>query len=128
MKTKTIPMALLVTAIWSACERKVDIAEFENQFDSYRPELKIEGLLQQDRPENSIIRIIRSTRVTDSEPYNGRDDDGDGLVDEEDEILAGVQDTSATVTVTNLRTGEATNFITWPRRTASGDSKTATMT
>jgi hypothetical protein len=59
---------------------------------------------------NSIIRVIRTSTITDNDLYNGIDDDGDGEIDEEDEILAQVQDTSATVKVIKLDTGETIIF------------------
>ncbi len=103
-------MTILFSTVWYSCEKDINITEFENEFGDYEPELKVEGLLQQDKPEDSIIRIIKTTKVTDTELYNGRDDDGDGFIDDEDEILALVQDTSATVKVTNLNSGVETNF------------------
>jgi len=67
-------------------------------------------VLQQDKPEDSIIRIIRTSVITDNDLYNGIDDDGDGEIDEEDEIIAVVQDTSATVIVRNVNSGDTTHF------------------
>jgi hypothetical protein len=110
MKSKKSISVFLLSILWLSCEKKLDIAEFEDEFGNYRPELKIEGLLQQDRPEDSIIRIIRTSTITEAGPYNGIDDNGDGRVDDEEEILAFVQDTSATVKVTNMNSGEETDF------------------
>ncbi len=103
-------LILLSLGLFS-CERSLDIATFEDDFSTYEPELKIEGLLQQDQPEDSIVRIITSIAVTNTDIYNGIDDDGDGQVDERDEILPLVQDTSATVLVTNLNSGVTTEFV-----------------
>ena len=122
MNTKLIFIIILFSTIWFSCEKDLDITDFKDEFGNYQPELKIEGLLQQDKPKDSIIRIIKTSSITDTDVYNGCDDDGDGEVDEYDEILALVQDTSATVTVTNLNSGVhfdfeyiavADSFINW---------------
>jgi len=99
-------MIILVILLCFSCEKELDITDFKEEFGNYHPELKIEGLLQQDNPQQSIVRIIKSSAITDNELYNGLDDDGDGDVDEEDEIIAQVQDTSASVKVIHVETGE----------------------
>ena len=103
-------MIILFSTIWFSCEKDLSITEFEDEFGNYQPELKVEGLLQQDKPEDSIIRIIRTSAITDTDVYNGKDDDGDGDIDEYDETLPLIQDTSATVKVTNLNSGEEFDF------------------
>lgn len=110
MHKATCFLILLFSWVWISCEKDLNITDFEEEFGSYRPELKVEGLLQQDRPEDSIIRIIKTSTIADSDLYNGSDDDGDGDIDELDEILPLVQDTSATVTVTHLNSGVVTEF------------------
>jgi hypothetical protein len=102
---------ILFSTIWFSCEEKdLNITDFEDEFGNYKSELKVEGLLQQDKPEDSIIRIIRTSSITDTKVYNGKDDDGDGTIDELDEILSLIQDTSATVRVINLNSGEEIDF------------------
>ena len=93
-----------------SCERELDVADFRDDFGNYQPELKVEGRLQQDNPEDSIIRIIRTVAITESDVFNGIDDDGDGEIDEYDETLPLIQDTTAIVTVTNLNSGEEYEF------------------
>jgi len=110
MRKRTCLLVPLLSLVWASCERDQSITDVEGDFGDYRSELKIEGLLQQDRPEDSIVRVIKTSTVTDTGLYNGVDDDGDGAVDELDEILPLVQDTSATVTITNLSSGEVTEF------------------
>ena len=101
---------ILFSTIWFSCEKDLSITDFEDEFGNYQPELKVEGLLQQDKPEDSIIRIIRTSAITDTDVYNGKDDDGDGDIDEYDETLPLIQDTSATVKITNLNSGEEFDF------------------
>lgn len=101
---------ILFSTIYFSCEKDLSITDFEDEFGNYQPELKVEGLLQQDKPEDSIIRIIRTSAITDTDVYNGKDDDGDGDIDEHDETLPLIQDTSATVKVTNLNSGEEFDF------------------
>ncbi len=106
-----IKFSLFILAILClSCEKKLDISEFRDDFGNYQPELKVEGLLQQDDPASSVIRIIQTSTVTNRDVFNGVDDDGDGIVDEDDEIIPLIQDTSATVKVTNLNSGEVTDF------------------
>ena len=101
--------ALLVITAFS-CERELEVADFRDDFGNYQPELKIEGLLDYDAPEDSIIRIIRTEAIAESDVFDGIDNDGDGEIDEFDETLPLIQDTTATVTVTNLNSGEAYEF------------------
>ena len=101
---------MLLSTICLSCERELSVADFRDEFGNYRPELKVEGLLQQDKPEDSIIRIIRTDTITNTDVYNGIDDDGDGDIDEYDETLPLIQDTTAIVKVTNLNSGEESEF------------------
>ena len=103
-------LTILFSANWFSCEKSINLSEFENEFGDYQTELKVDGLLKQNRPEDSIIRIIRTSAITDNDLHNGRDDDRDGQIDEEDEILAMVQDTSASVKIINLNSGAETAF------------------
>ena len=105
-----ICLAALLVFTALACERELEVADFRDDFGNYQPELKIEGLLDHDTPEESIIRIIRTEAVTEANVFNGIDDDGDGEIDEYDETLPLIQDTTATVTVTNLNSGEEYEF------------------
>jgi len=110
MKNFKISLIIISAVFWVSCEQVLDPSDFEDEFGDYQPELKIEGLLQQDQPEDSIIRIIKTITITDTEVENGVDDDGDGEIDEEDEILPLIQDTSATVKVTCLNSSEVIDF------------------
>jgi len=105
-----ITLMMLLSTICLSCERELSVADFRDEFGNYRPELKVEGLLQQDKPEDSIIRIIRTDTITNTDVYNGIDDDGDGDIDEYDETLPLIQDTTAIVKVTNLNSGEESEF------------------
>ena len=80
-----ITLMMVLSTICLSCERELSVADFRDEFGNYRPELKVEGLLQQDKPEDSIIRIIRTDTITNTDVYNGIDDDGDGDIDEYDE-------------------------------------------
>ena len=103
-----VAACLLITSL--SCERELEVADFRDDFGNYQPELKIEGLLDHDNPEDSIIRIIRTEAIAESDVFDGIDNDGDGEIDEYDETLPLIQDTTATVTVTNLNSGEEYEF------------------
>jgi len=90
---------LIISTVWFSCEKDLNISDFKDEFGNYQAELKIEGLLHPDKPEDSIIRIIKTSVITDNDLYNGIDDDGDGDIDEYDEILPLVQDTSAAIVI-----------------------------
>ena len=105
-----ILLTLIISTFWVSCEKDLDITDFEDDFGNYQPELKIEGLLKQDDPANSLIRIIKTSSITDPYIFNGKDDDNDGEVDEYDEVLPLIQDTTAKVIITNLNSGEKINF------------------
>jgi hypothetical protein len=122
MKKTGILLLSLLALVWNGCDKDLNITDFKDDFGNYQPELKIEGLLQQDRPQDSIVRIIRTSAVTDVTIFNGKDDDGDGDIDEYDETLPLMQDTTATVRVKNLNSGDiiefeyvaqADSFLTW---------------
>ena len=110
MRILRISLVMLLVMTSLSCERELDVADFRDDFGNYQPELKVEGRLQQDNPEDSIIRIIRTVAITESDVFNGIDDDGDGEIDEYDETLPLIQDTTAIVTVTNLNSGEEYEF------------------
>ena len=110
MQTIRTSLILLLSTICLSCERELDVSDFRDDFGNYQPELKVTGRLRQDKPEDSIIRIIRTEAITDSDVFDGIDNDGDGEIDEYDETLPLVQDTTATVTVTNLNSSEKYEF------------------
>ena len=110
MRILRISLVMLLVMTSLSCERELDVADFRDDFGNYQPELKVEGRLQQDNPEDSIIRIIRTVAITESDVFNGIDDDGDGEIDEYDETLPLIQDSTAIVTVTNLNSGEEYEF------------------
>ena len=110
MQMLRISLIMLLSTICFSCERELDVADFRDDFGNYQPELKVSGRLRHDSPEDSIIRIIRTEAITDSDVFDGIDDDGDGEIDEYDETLPLVQDTTAIVTVTNLNSGEKYEF------------------
>ncbi len=105
-----ISLIILLSTICLSCERELDVADFRDDFGNYQPELKVEGLLRQDSPQDSIIRLIRTEAIVDADVYDGIDNDGDGDIDEYDETLPLVLDTTAIVTVTNLNSGEEYEF------------------
>jgi hypothetical protein len=110
MKKYILPLLFFIFLFNYSCQKELNITDFEDDFGNYGPELKIEGLLQQDTPENSIVRIIKSSPVTEAEVFNGQDDDGDGEVDEYDETLPLIQDTTAIVKVHDLNSGKTWDF------------------
>lgn len=110
MNIKFIILSIFLLTLWFSCEKDLNITDFKDDFGNYESELKIEGILQLDSPKKSIVRIIKSSPVTDTDIFNGKDDDGDSEIDEYDEILPLIQDTSATVMVRNLNTEEAWDF------------------
>jgi len=110
MRIIKILILILLSIGWFACDKKLNISEFKDEFGDYQPELKIEGHLKLHKPGESIIRIIKTSVITDNNLYNGIDDDGDGEIDDYDEIIAFVQDTSAKVKVINLNSGDETYF------------------
>ncbi|MBN2282229.1 MAG: DUF4249 family protein [Candidatus Marinimicrobia bacterium] len=110
MSKKIINLLFLLPLIWFSCEKELNITDFKDDFGNYEPELKIEGILQQDNPQKSIIRIIRSSAITDIDVFDGKDNDGDGEIDEYDEVLPLIQDTSAIVKIINLQTNEEFEF------------------
>ena len=110
MRILRFSLVMLLVMMFLSCERELDVVDFRDDFGNYQPELKVEGLLDHDTPNDSIVRIIRTEAVTESDVFDGIDNDRDGEIDEFDETLPLIQDTTATVTVTNLNSGEAYEF------------------
>lgn len=110
MKNKILVVIIMVSAFWFSCEKEMNITDFKDDFGDYEPELKIEGILRQDNPQKSIVRIISSSAITDTEIFDGKDNDNDGQIDEHDEVLPLIQDTTAEVKVINLDTGDEYEF------------------
>ena len=110
MRILRFSLVMLLVMMFLSCERELDVADFRDDFGNYQPELKVEGLLDHDTPNDSIVRIIRTEAVTESDVFDGIDNDRDGEIDEFDETLPLIQDTTATVTVTNLNSGEEYEF------------------
>jgi hypothetical protein len=102
---------IIISVFCAACEKELNITDFRDEFGNYQPELKIEGILKLDKPEDSIIRVIKTSVITDRDLYDGIDNDGDGEIDEYEEIIAHVQDTSAIVKVVNLNSGDEIDFV-----------------
>jgi len=156
---------------FSACEKELDLAQFEDDFGDYEPEVRIEAIITPYPYSESkfiwdysvVVRVDRSITIDDTKIYNGRDDNGnwqnytdengngqwdegeplnddlgeDGMigqangfpardkgegngkpdygepnVDEYEEILPLIHDTTAIVSVTNL-TKQTTHPLVW---------------
>ena len=69
--------ALSALCMFSGCQEELDIAEFADEYGDYKPELRIEAILDVVDPWHSIVRVDRTILVTDTTIFNGRDDDGD---------------------------------------------------
>ncbi len=107
---KIILLIILISTFWFSCEKDLKITDFEDDFGNYEPELKVEAILRPDNPKESIIRMYSTISVTDISILNGIDDDGDGDIDEYDEILDKIQDSTATVKITDLSNGIVYDF------------------
>jgi len=57
-----------------ACKKDLDITEFSSDFESYKPELRIEALILPG-DSTAIVRIDKSFLITDSALYDCRDND-----------------------------------------------------
>ena len=52
MKKMVLLLMITGSVCWIACDKELDITDFEDEFGNYQPELKIEGLLRLDKPED----------------------------------------------------------------------------
>jgi len=136
MNGRAISGLIMFVFLLCSCEKEINISEFKDDFGNYRSELKIEGILQQDEPENSIVRIIRTGVITERGAHNNLDDDGDGQIDEFDEILPYLTDSTATVKMINLTSGseiifefvaEADSVLYWDEDDDEGNLNVAEM-
>ncbi|MBL7013902.1 MAG: hypothetical protein ISR83_05750 [Candidatus Marinimicrobia bacterium] len=63
--------------LFSSCTKELNISDFSADFESYKPELRIEAILNTSEFSESIIRVDRTILVTDTSLFNGKDDNGD---------------------------------------------------
>jgi hypothetical protein len=131
-------VALGFLLLSAGCEKDLNIADFADEYRDYEPELRIEAILDVVEPMSSIVRVDWTILVTDTSIFNGRDDDGDwdpliddvgdddGIgegngqsdpgephVDEIDEILPQIHDTTAAVELYDLTTDQLVMDFTW---------------
>ena len=66
------------------CTEELSIADFSDDFSSYKSELRIEAILNPTDFMNSIVRVDKTILVTDTTLFNGLDDNGNwvGYTDE----------------------------------------------
>jgi len=164
-------VVLIGGGLFTACEKELDLALFEEDFGDYEPEVRIEAVITPSPYISSkfiwrytvVVRVDNSITVDDTSIFNGRDDNGnwrsytdengngqwdngeplnddlgaDGMagqasgfpvrdegegngkpdygepnVDEYDEILPLIHDTTAVVTLTNI-TQQKTYSLIW---------------
>jgi hypothetical protein len=74
---KLILPILTVLAVVSQCDKKIPITEFEDDFKEYKTEPRIEGILNTTDLEESVVRIDKTILVTNTDLYDGEDNDGD---------------------------------------------------
>ena len=72
-----LPTIFTILLITSKCDKKIPITEFEDDFQEYKSEPRIEAVLNTTNLQESVVRIDRTILVTDTSLYDGRDNDGD---------------------------------------------------
>jgi hypothetical protein len=70
-------LLLILTILFFSCEKELPLSDFQDDFNDYSPEPRIEAILDPVNALNSIVRVDRSVRIDDTDIYNGLDDDGD---------------------------------------------------
>lgn len=88
-------LILIIIGI-SGCKKELSIADFSDDFSSYTSELRIEAILNPTDFMNSIVRVDKTILVTDTTLFNGRDDNGDSIIDDYAEILPLIHDSTMT--------------------------------
>ncbi|MCF7886541.1 MAG: hypothetical protein K9M80_08600 [Candidatus Marinimicrobia bacterium] len=72
-----LSVSVFIILIISNCDKEVPITKFEDDFKEYESEPRIEAILNTTNLSESIVRIDRTILVTDTELYDGEDNDGD---------------------------------------------------
>ena len=135
-----IPASVLLSLfmLFSGCQKELNIADFADEYGDYQPELRIEAILDVVEPWSSVVRVDWTIRVTDTSIFNGQDDDwdwdpeiddvgdddgvgagngqpdpGEPHVDEIDEILPQIHDTTVTVELYDLTSGLRVMEFAW---------------
>ena len=88
-------LILIIIGI-SGCKKELSITDFSDDFSSYTSELRIEAILNPTDFMNSIVRVDKTILVTDTTLFNGRDDNGDSIIDDYAEILPLIHDSTMT--------------------------------
>jgi hypothetical protein len=77
MKKILITVAIL---FFISCEKKMSISDFQDHWQDYIPELRIEAMVYPTE-ENIIVRIDRSMNISEEAPFTNHDYNDDGDLD-----------------------------------------------
>ncbi len=82
MKFSSIKQLIVFTLIglfstYSQCEKDMLLTEFSDEYQDFKPELRIEAILNTTTFNKSIVRIDKTIPVTDRQIFDGQDNDGD---------------------------------------------------
>ena len=62
--------------LFTSCEKDLDISDFSDDFDFYKPELRIEAIIYPTE-NTALVRIDQSVRIDEANLYDCIDDDLD---------------------------------------------------
>ncbi|MFC1527557.1 hypothetical protein ACFL5D_02280 [Candidatus Neomarinimicrobiota bacterium] len=68
---------ILLFIVLYGCTKELSIADFSDDFNSYKSELRIEAILNSTDFMSTVVRIDKTFLVTDTSLFNGIDDNGD---------------------------------------------------
>jgi hypothetical protein len=77
MRMRKILVGIVIFMGLMGCQKEFNIADFQDEFEDYKVELRIEAILDPIDFMNSVVRVDRTILVTDTSLFNGRDDNGD---------------------------------------------------
>jgi len=83
-QNKPIYTVLLITLVTISvmifsCEKEMLINEFSDEYQDFETELRIEAILNTTSVNKSIVRIDKTIPVTDTQLFDGQDNDGDWI-------------------------------------------------
>lgn len=77
IKNLLLPIFAFIILIVNSCSEKIAITEFKDDYDEYKSEPRIEAILNTTNLTESVVRIDRTILVTNTDIYDGKDNDGD---------------------------------------------------
>ncbi|RKY50571.1 MAG: hypothetical protein DRP86_03325 [Candidatus Neomarinimicrobiota bacterium] len=107
---KKLILLITMLTLFTACEKQISITEFSEFYENYEPELRVEAFLDASTPMSSLVMVDRSIRIDDTEIFSDIDEEATWQ-DSIERISRQLADSTALVSIKNLKTGDIIPFL-----------------